>query len=1608
MKKISKITAYTIAIIICAALSAIFLAKPTYAASCTTGGGKFKVNSGVNLNGTSVKVYNNWSEISGDGDFSIPSICNAGNASRGIMYMVGGLSGNLTNGWTFDANVAVGEIKPDSTTRKTLYMRGQIYKVWNTDRYAYNVGVCDKTHKSTCMSNTNHSTGAGKHVSNGAITSICSSFKRSATDSVESLGWWTNPSEGENCAITFSLSGLAKSIEDGSIEYTDLGNGIGKATMYNFRCQVKDTDSSCGGSAMQFLFLMSILSKEANFTGTTTKEDPTRDGGTFTMKFNHTIERTSGDTFSANNTYSTSPRRDGVSGPAAPSGQSGTWSSTKVGDKKTGIQDVIQDYINPGQKVKYCSKLNYYSKIILQGSSYSHTDASTTELCSEISRPDATYTASITPSVVITTGEAATAQTAVTSSTTGKTRDNSVRVYDSSHTITFVDKITRTDDATTGAGGELGNAWTVATKNSSSASYPTSGTGFNSGTLSGFSSGDEKSITIGSITTTSHSVTTNPGQSLTRCNRLGYQSRLSWNNSTNVANNTTDAISICQEVHREKATFTGSVGLKVGTDASHLNSVTGTPTNPYVYDTTANNGRVTISISDTITRTDTNATTTAGGTVGSKWKAQITDHMGTRTGTDVGGTASLGYVAPDNTSVVKTYDSYTYDLNYGETITVCGILSYQKEINYDVYGTKYPVESKYNCVKLTRDPESPPCEPGDPACDPQHVTTCNDGASSDNLLLLGESPSVNGGRIGAINDTTGAMAFTAGGRSLFDRNAPSSAASSASIWARPGDTIHFEAIGCAAAQYKQYTFNQHFSHSNHQVTIQDIDYDITGSSTSTNHGNTDGTARNNKFKFGTEISFDNSSPSKFVGGYNVRKGLGYDGTAWSNPSTSNTTSYGCAPDTGTTPAFGGSGHYQVSGKVVYGDDGTMSYPCSGTSTLDVGSSFSNSLNFTGLRVYGVTKVGDGASSEDVIIDEVDTGEDITRYSYDLVYDSLGTFEVKASVKVPYNYILKPYISKSGHATTSDPDNGVVYSGSTINFNAGIAVAARKNTAFTNTDYDTYATITKKTTVQTRYYVRNGSNYTFLTSDGATTSSTGWTTVLSGKRFNSGGNLAGMYDNNTIYTSGGANISSTASNKFRIKVPANTPIGAQVCMQIRAYPADSHDSSIETVSGAGTGNIALSETGSSNTDNTTSTACYTVAKKPSFSSEGSNAYSGGSYGFVTSVANRANSDTGSTYKHGSWSEYGVYGRVMTSDLRGMASGATYAYATGNNGQGSSVNSTRSATSGVSTTSNTNLCTISTQTFTNDKCDIGEIGLQGMGKNSATQYRDRIMSRFTSGNAAPISASDIWASSSNHSSTGTCPTSVSDPHSESSKPSCFTAGGVNYVYLSKFNSGNTPANRDANGTSHIVVDKNIPVYKGSGNSTLISYFLTQNLENSDERNFTYVYEVGTLVIDGNLYVGEYINSSSSDKDPTLYNPNQMRQEIIAADKVYITGRVTNIDATIIANEIDTCAYATFDDFKAGKRVAVNANSNQRQLDSTTCNENLVITAPVIAKKIIMHRTYGGGYSGNSYSSGSEVQRGEIFYLRPDLFLWSYSQMQRYSQAVTVNSRELPTRY
>ena len=1180
-------------------------------------------------------------------------------------------------------------------------------------------------------------------------------------------------------------------------------------------------------------------------------------------------------------------------------------------------------YLGPGQRLTKCNTFKFNNTV--EPTEASHT--TTRNACITVYRNSANkFIGTVTPSV---DGEAGTANSL----------ENRIVVPGTSHTLVFVDNIKRGDD---GAGGSISSAWSSKSDDLAN----------DSGSTRGLAEGESQDVKQ-----YNYNIDLDPGVTKKKCSHMIYENEVRYDGTS------TKPADACQEIYRKPAYFEGSIVMVTvngETESSNLND--------NHLQEVDNEGYVKIRFKNVIRRKDDGS----GESVGSAWTTYVKDHMGTKTGSVKESVVNLEEEASET---VSTY-TYTYHLNYGETITICDTMVYYNEINN---GTHHQATTK-KCIRIHREGISS-----------EKCTGVDYGVRGAD----GQWHSVNGGIIRSVNATTGETKTSVSSYANF--SAPNNIIDASDLWARPGDSVRFEFVGCAGGQYMNY-----LAHRDYRTELVKVNYQITGSSNSRNSTASD---KNTRYTFGDELSFNNDNISSFVGGEKVEKGrLSGPEAVWANPSTDKGSTYSCSINGALQLS---SGHYQVAGNITYHRNQTplMTYPCA-TNTLDVGSTITNTLSFTGMNVHGVREVGT-TDVKPITLGGADTGEESYQKQYELAYENLGTIKANANIRIPYNYKLQPYIRKSGG------DTGVIYSGSTIRLNTGVSVAARKNDVFPSAgQLDTYATITKPTSVIIKYTIYRGST----TTSGVAHSDTLLT--LTGQRFNSSGNLAGMHDGNTSYYNGGSSISAAYSDELKININYDTAIGTLVCFEISAYPADSHDAyDKDTVSGAGNNNIALSETGGSSATTIKRNACYNVAKKPSFSVEGGNAYSGGTSGFVTSTTQRKINNT--TYNFGSWSEYGIYGAVALGDLRGMASGATYGYDTRNHGVG--VNAVRSTFNNTSTTANTNTCTLSTQTYTNSNCTdltIQSIGLQGMGQRSATNFRDRIVSRYTSGTAEMIPESyDSSYPNRNYIWKDRDDSNKCLPEISNANQTCLTVANVNYANLAPFIVGGV-ANRDENGSAHARINSNIPVYFGTGsthtdangNETVKNLYLNQNFSNDTSRNFTNVYEFGTLVLDGNIIIGKYGDGQPANGDPVLTSGSQIRERIIVAKKVLITGNVTRVDAMIIADEVDTCAYANFRGFSTGKRIVANVTdpNTQQELNSSVCNKAIVFNAPVIAKKILLHRTYGGGYSGSSYNMNYEALRGEIFYLRPDFYYWSYSQMQRYSQAMTVSQRELPTRY
>ena len=472
-----------------------------------------------------------------------------------------------------------------------------------------------------------------------------------------------------------------------------------------------------------------------------------------------------------------------------------------------------------------------------------------------------------------------------------------------------------------------------------------------------------------------------------------------------------------------------------------------------------------------------------------------------------------------------------------------------------------------------------------------------------------------------------------------------------------------------------------------------------------------------------------------------------------------------------------------------------------------------------------------------------------------------------------------------------------------------------------------------------------------------------------QRLNQDGNIFATAKADTTFTDGG-------QVKFIVPDNGTNQVGDKICFELEIYPVDSHATGNgNSVYGASqsSGDVqsahqyALME-GTGPFHSATSTSCFTLAKRPTMSVESSNAYSAtktdNKPGFTTDVY--AKNYNGKKFIFGSWSEYGVYGRVNTADGKTFVSGAAIGYRI-NNATGLGRNKTRpnnydSGTNVATGITNGKTCMFMTQTFVNLVGNECKSSSTVIGSEAVTNYRDNIIDRY-----------------------GT------------------VGEGIDRIKAPKNNATNK-YNLDiasANIESYRVEENNpnsIAAIYAPGNAVL-----SGTPQFATNTNRTIVYNVrGTLEITRNI---------NDERNAAKGNIGDLTGVIIIANRVWIASDVTYINATIITRDVDgaeinTCRF----DSGSGQRMDIGTGNEKANgdksligtLNSDRCNKTLLFDGPVFTKRIILNRTAGAEVQDRS------IERAEIFNLNMANYLWSFDQMTQYNQAVTTYSRELPTRY
>jgi len=147
---------------------------------------------------------------------------------------------------------------------------------------------------------------------------------------------------------------------------------------------------------------------------------------------------------------------------------------------------------------------------------------------------------------------------------------------------------------------------------------------------------------------------------------------------------------------------------------------------------------------------------------------------------------------------------------------------------------------------------------------------------------------------------------------------------------------------------------------------------------------------------------------------------------------------------------------------------------------------------------------------------------------------------------------------------------------------------------------------------------------------------------------------------------------------------------------------------------------------------------------------------------------------------------------------------------------------------------------------------------------------------------------------------------------------------------------------------------------------------------------------------------------------YSIRTVPQTIIFAKNVNITSNVTRIDAWIIAKgTVNTCK-----EYEEGTTGGTGTTSDGVGSDGSACAKQLVFNGPVVASNMQFNRTFGadsqarrnqGTATNGTLGWSTRESSAEIFNLRADAYLWSYTQAARYGSSYNeVYTRELAPRY
>ncbi|MBR3164059.1 hypothetical protein IKF15_02035 [Candidatus Saccharibacteria bacterium] len=576
----------------------------------------------------------------------------------------------------------------------------------------------------------------------------------------------------------------------------------------------------------------------------------------------------------------------------------------------------------------------------------------------------------------------------------------------------------------------------------------------------------------------------------------------------------------------------------------------------------------------------------------------------------------------------------------------------------------------------------------------------------------------------------------------------------------------------------------------------------------------------------------------------------------------------------------------------------------------------------------------------------------------------GNYTATAEVKIPYNYVLKPYLDETV--------SGSIKFGETISAKAYMNTTARKNPIVNGNT--AYATHSKPSTIVAIGFVRSSpsesnaakiamSTTHYVSADANADkalrklceAAAGNEEDVSNCEKASFVNNSSAEETNAVFNRTGllaGNNKETlplTSSEVSYKVPNdNMKLGDIACVSYAVYPADSHNNPAGDLERKSSQDIALSKSaGTGAMWAVAAPVCQSVAIKPSFSVESS--------GIVTEkgiATSRSVDREGRVY--GSWAEYDVR---AGGAIANFSSGAATAYERGvsagfgdalaeyglswstlrNDGLRNAAGligrygtANRKGQSGLKADNNLP-CTTNFQTIANSSCSSSTPGLANLSAvySQIEPLAERLGSLYkTDKVTSPVSANTVTNgvsakldSSSNH-------WFHLDPKYVGTKIDVST-GEANQVLASNqsklcsYNKTTHVYEKDAsepyklggkhlydcrpNGAKVYHFDKN--VYLGntpnsSGNIDYTSLMIDSQDDAATSGQLSYRNLTNTIQVDGDLIINsDIILQNANTNSDTFTSLEEIPQLLIFAKNIYITNRVRRIDAWLIAGNDKT---------------------------------------------------------------------------------------------------------